>query len=524
MSSLAATAAPVAHPPHRPVPASPSLIAPLDSHNQRLLDAVHPPAWRNPTAKDRYHLVVIGAGTGGLVSAAIAAGLGARVALIERHLMGGDCLNVGCVPSKGIIRAARAWQGARDAHATFGGPRTQGDGDFAMAMERMRRLRADIAPVDGAERFRELGVDVFLGDGRFVGRDTIEVDGQRLRFRRAIVATGARAAVPPIPGLADVPYLTNETVFSLTERPRHLVVLGAGPIGCEMAQAFRRLGSEVTLISRDAQVLPREDADAAQIVQAALVRDGVRFEGQASVDRVERAGNDTIVTITVDGRTHRIAGDHLLVAIGRAPNVEGLGLEAAGIAFDKRGVTVSDQLRTSNPAVYAVGDVASAWQFTHAADFLARIAVQNALFFGRGKASSLVMPWCTYTSPELAHVGMSEAQAAARGIAVDSITLPLHENDRALLDGESEGFVRVHVRRGTDTIVGATIVAEHAGEMISELTVAITNRIGLSGIGKSIHPYPTQADAIRRTADLWRRRKLTPTAKAAFAKFFAVFR
>lgn len=521
-STIAPPASP--RPPHA-VTSAPALIAPLDSHNQRLLNAVHPPSWQNPTPKDRYHLVVVGAGTGGLVSAAIAAGLGAKVALVERHLMGGDCLNVGCVPSKGIISAARAWHGARHAQADFGGPAVTGPGDFAAAMERMRRLRADIAPVDGAERFSALGVDVFLGDGQFVARDAVQVGGARLHFRRAIIATGARAAVPPIPGLADVPYHTNETIFSLTTLPHHLIVLGAGPIGCEMAQSFRRLGADVTLISRDAQLLPREDAEAALVVQASLTRDGVVFEGQAAVQRVVAAGSDVTVTITRgDGTVVDVTGDQLLVAIGRAPNVEGLGLEAAGVRYDKRGVTVSDQLRTSNPSIFAVGDVASAWQFTHAADFLARIAVQNALFFGRGKASSLVMPWCTYTSPELAHVGLSEAQAAARGIAVDTVTMPLHDNDRALLDGESEGFVRVHCKRGTDRIVGATIVAEHAGEMISELTVAMTNGIGLSGIGKSIHPYPTQADAIRRTADLWRRRKLTPTAKKAFARFFALFR
>jgi pyruvate/2-oxoglutarate dehydrogenase complex dihydrolipoamide dehydrogenase (E3) component len=498
-------------------------VAPFTEANQKLLANVHPPDWVNPTPKDRYHLVVIGAGTGGLVTAAAAAGLGARVALIERHMMGGDCLNVGCVPSKGVIRAARSWAAARESARRFHGPEISGTGDFPAAMERMRTLRARISPVDGAPRYRELGVDVFLGQGTFLDRHTVAVGNARLKFRRAVIATGARAAAPPIPGLADAGYLTNETVFSLTELPRHLVVIGAGPIGCEMAQSFARFGAQVTLIDRSKGVLPREDREAAEVVYQAMQRDGVRMVEEASIVRVERDGATRTVVVTVGGREERVSGDALLVAIGRAPNVEGLGLEAAGVTYDKGGVTVDDTLRTSNASVFAVGDVCSAYKFTHAADFQARAVVQNALFFGRARASRLVIPWATYTSPELAHVGLNEQDAAKTGVAFDSVVVPFHDLDRAILDGEDEGFLKVLLAKGTDRIIGATLVAEHAGDMIGEITLAMTAGIGLSKIGQTIHPYPTQGEAFRKAADLWRRRKLTPTVKRAFARYFSIF-
>ncbi len=498
-----------------------ALIEPLDEHNRALLANVHPPEWSNPAPKDRYHLVVIGAGTGGLVTAAIAAGLGAKVALIERHLMGGDCLNVGCVPSKGLLRPARAWHAARHAHEMFGGPAATGDGDFAAVMERMRRIRAEISKVDGAARFTSLGVDVFIGDGAFTGPETVTVAGATLRFKKAVIATGARAAVPPIPGLAEAGYRTNEDIFWLTELPARLAIIGAGPIGCELAQAFARFGSHVTLIDAAEHVLSREDPDAAELVQRQLLADGVTLRLGVKVAKVAREGGDRILTIERDGSASRVEADEILVAVGRAPNVDGMGLEAAGVSFDKKGVAVDDRMRTSNTKIFAVGDVASKYQFTHAADFQARMVVQNALFFGRGKASSLLIPWCTYTSPEVAHVGMYARDAAEKDIAIDTIDLPLEENDRALLDGESEGFVRVHLKKGTDEILGATVVAEHAGEMISEFTIAMVNKLGLSRIGAAIHPYPTQSDAIRRTADLHRRTKLTPFAKRLFARYFA---
>lgn len=497
-------------------------VQPLDAHNRRLLENVHPPAWTNPQPKDRYHLVVVGAGTAGLVTAAIGAALGARVALVERELMGGDCLNVGCVPSKSILAAARAWQAARDASARFHGPAVSGDGDFAAVMERMRRIRADISPVDGALRFRdEIGVDVFLGEGRFVAEDAVEVDGRRLRFHRAVIATGARAAIPPIEGLDGVACLTNETVFSLTERPEHLAVIGGGPIGCELAQAFVRFGARVTVVESGPRILSHDDADAAEVVAAALRRAGVEILTDARVDSVHEDGAGKTIRITRGGESTELIASHLLVAAGRAPNVEGLGLEAAGVEFERKGIAVDERMRTSNPHVYAIGDVASRFQFTHAADAQARMVVRNALFFGRGKATELVIPWCTYTSPELAHVGIAPDEVAEAGEdEVDTITIPLHDVDRARTDGATEGFLRVHLKAGSDTILGATLVAEHAGEIISQVTQAMTAGTGLGKLGETIFPYPTTAEVLRKAADAWRRGKLTPTAKRAFGLFF----
>jgi pyruvate/2-oxoglutarate dehydrogenase complex dihydrolipoamide dehydrogenase (E3) component len=504
----------------------PSPVEPRDEHNLRLLENVHPSAWTNPEPAGRYHLVAIGGGTAGLVSAAGAAGLGAKAALIERHLLGGDCLNVGCVPSKGVIRAARAWHEARTASERFGGPAVPhgSQGDFGAAMERMRRLRAGISKHDSAQRFSSLGVDVFLGNGRFVSPEEIEVAGKRLRFRRAVIATGGRAAVPPVPGLAEAGYLTNETIFNLTELPRRLVVIGGGPIGCEMAQAFARFGSRVTHLVREAHVLPREDADAAAIVQEAMKRDGVQFE--LGIDLKEVRGQDgaSVVVFERGGRRHEVPADEILVAVGRAPNVEGLGLEAAGVRYGRQGVEVDDHLRTTNPRVYACGDVASRHQFTHTADAQARIVLQNALFFGRAKASALTIPWCTYTTPEVAHVGMYEKDAREKGIEVDTLTVELSAVDRAILDGADEGFLRIHLEKGKDRILGATLVAEHAGDMIGELCLAITQGIGLGKIAGVIHPYPTQGEVVKKAADQWRRGKLTPGVKKAFARFFKVFR
>lgn len=502
-------------------------LPPDDEHNKRLLEQVHPPDWQNPTPALRYHLVVVGAGTAGLVCAAGAAGLGARVALVERHLMGGDCLNVGCVPSKGLIRAARAWHAARTGDV-FGAPVADGAGDFAAVMERMRRLRADISPVDGAARFRDLGVDVFLGEGRFVAEDALEVDGQRLHFRRAVVATGGRAALPLIGGLAESRPLTNETVFSLTRLPASLVVIGGGPIGCELAQTFARFGCQVTLLQHSERLLPRDDADASALVERSLVRDGVRVETSAEAHRVDTDGSGFRVHYRGrdrdPGRSDEegsVVAGRILVAAGRRPNVEGLGLEAAGVEFGRRGVVVDDRLRSTNKRIFAAGDVAGNYQFTHAADAMARIVIRNALFpFGRAKVSDLVMPWCTYTSPEVAHTGLSPEQAREQGHAVETLTIDLGDNDRAILDGATEGFLRVHHRRGKDEILGATMVGEHAGDVISELTLAIRNQVGLAAIAGTIHPYPTQAEVVKRAGDAWFRQKLTPSKKAWLAKYF----
>ena len=557
-------------------------MLPHDAHDARLIDLVHPPTWLNPTPASRYNLVVIGAGTAGLVTAAGAAGLGAKVALIERDLMGGDCLNVGCVPSKALISAARAAASARQV-AKLGvneapltltlSPEDGGEGtriDFPRVMERLRRLRADIAPNDSAARFQSLGVDVFLGDGRFSGPDTIEVAGQTLRFKKAVIATGARASRPNTPGLAEAGYLTNETVFNLTELPPRLAVIGGGPIGCELAQSFARLGAQVTLIEKSHQLLGREDEDAARLVQASLERDGVRILLDAVVERVEskmpspvpsppssgerarvKGPDDDEVAISEEhaerrtphpyplpskargegtrektliirrgGESIEVAANEILVAAGRTPNVESLNLEAVGVQYDRvKGVVVDDRLRTTNPQIFAAGDVCSPFKFTHAADFMARIVIQNALFFGRAKASALTIPWCTYTSPEVAHVGLTERAAKEQGIEVRAFVQDFRHVDRAILESATDGFVKILVRAGSDRIVGATIVAEHAGEMIGEIVLAMKHRIGLGRLASTIHPYPTVAEAIRKCGDAYNRTRLTPFVKKLFEQW-----
>jgi len=502
-----------------------ALVQPFDEYNRELVDNVHPTSWVNPEPKEKYQLVVIGGGTAGLVSAAIGAALGADVAMIERRMLGGDCLNYGCVPSKALIAAARAWQEARRVAARFGGPAAEGEGDFAAVMERMRRLRAGISHHDSASRFDELGVDVFIGEGRFSSSQTISVGDQELRFRRAIIATGARPATPAIPGFDEAGYLTNESIFTLTELPKRLGVIGGGPIGCELAQSFARFGSHVTIFDLAPQVLFREDPDAAAVVQAALVDDGVALELGCTIQQIETSDQGKVVVTEDDGAIGRTEVDEILLAVGRLPNVDGIGLEQAGVEFDPRvGVTVDDRLQTTNSRVFAVGDVASKYKFTHMADALAGIAVQNSLFFGRARASRLVVPWCTYTSPEIAHVGMYETDAMQQGLEVETITVPMAEVDRSILEGTTDGFLRVHLKRGSDQILGATLVSEHAGDIISELTVAITHGIGLGKLAATIHPYPTQAEVIRKAANEWRKTKLTPTAKKVFGAFFKVFR
>jgi pyruvate/2-oxoglutarate dehydrogenase complex dihydrolipoamide dehydrogenase (E3) component len=500
--------------------AQPVTVLPMDEYNQSLVAAVHPSDWVNPSPADCYDLVVIGAGTAGLVVAAGAAGLelGLKVALIEANLMGGDCLNVGCVPSKCMIRSARVIGEIWKAKAL--GIKVEGEVeiDFPRVMERLRRVRAEISPNDSAQRFTSIGVDVFLGKGKFVTNSTIEVGGQTLRFKKAVIATGARAVRPAIAGIEDVRFLTNETVFSLTERPKRLAVIGGGPIGCELAQAFRRLGCEVVLLHQGDRLLNKEDSDAGEIVQNAFVREGIQLILSCKIVRAEQSNGGKTLHVQHHGTETAITVDEILVGAGRAPNVEGLNLEAVGVDYDsKKGVKVNDYLQTSNPKIYAAGDICMDWKFTHAADAAARIVIKNTLFspFGlnRSKLSSLVMPWVTYTDPEVAHVGLSERDAQAQGIAVGTITIPLKQVDRAIADEETEGFVKIHHRQDSDQIVGATIVAAHAGEMISEVTTAMVGKLGFNTLSSVIHPYPTQAEGIKKAADAYRRSLLTPRTK-----------
>jgi pyruvate/2-oxoglutarate dehydrogenase complex dihydrolipoamide dehydrogenase (E3) component len=497
----------------------PVTLPPMDEYNQKLVSHVHPPDWVNPQPADCYDLVVIGAGTAGLVVAAGAAGLdvGLKVALVEKHLMGGDCLNVGCIPSKCLIRSSLVVGEMLTAPSLGINIPEKIAVDFPEVMARMRRLRAGISHHDSAHRFQNLGVDVFLGGGRFLDNHTVQVGEQNLRYKKAVIATGARAVKPAIEGIENAGFLTNETVFSLTELPQRLAVIGGGPIGCELAQAFQRFGSQVTLFHKGGHILNKEDRDAAEIIQNRFIQENIQLILNSQIQRVEKTTDGKVIHFLSHGSPLSITVDEILVGAGRAPNVENLNLEAVGVEYNRQGVKVNDYLQTTNPRIYAAGDICMNWKFTHAADAAARIVIKNTLFspFGWGKSqlSSLVMPWVTYTDPEVAHVGMSEAQAQAQGFNVNTIKIPFSSVDRAIADGEADGFVKIIHKQGSDQILGATIVSRHAGESISEVTTAIVHKIGLNGLSRVIHPYPTQAEAIKKAADAYRRTLLTPKSQ-----------
>lgn len=493
-----------------------------DRHDRALRAAVAPPGWRNPEPARRYDLVVLGGGTAGLVAASIAAGLGAKVALIERELLGGDCLNYGCVPSKALLAAGRAFAGARRL-SDFGGVNAEPAPDFARVMERMRRLRAQIAPHDGAERFRGLGVDVFLGRGRFAGRELIEVEQDdgvllALSFKRALIASGARPMSLPVPGAAGC--LTNLSLFALTELPRELVIAGAGPIGVELAQAFARFGSQVSVVALGPRVLPREDPDAAAAVDRALRAEGIALQLSAGIERCEQRGGRRILHWTRKGPDGRVAergeaaGDQILLALGRAPNVEDLGLAEAGVACTNKGVEVDDFLRTTNPRIYAAGDVTGLWQFTHAADAMARLVIRNAFFWGRGRHRALPMAWCTYTDPEVAHAGLYVTEQERAGCELEELRMDFAAIDRAILEGAAEGFAKIVIEKRSGRLRGATVVAAHAGEILAGALLPVARRMRAAALGGVIHPYPTQASVWGRLGDAANRRRLTPRAAA----------
>lgn len=493
------------------------MLIPRDAHNERLASLVAGKDWRNPAPQPRYDLVVIGGGPAGLVCAAGAAGLGARVALVEKRLLGGDCLNVGCVPSKALLAAARAAAAARRA-SELGVETGAVSVDFAAVMERMRRLRADLAVHDSAARFSGLGVDVFFGDGRFVAPDAFEVEGARLRFSRACIATGARPSLPPIPGLDKLHALTNGTVFSLTELPRRLAVVGGGPVGCELAQAFARFGSSVTLLDVAPRLLPRDDAEAADVLAKALARDGVAL--RLGVDGL--AGSEGGLRFQWQGEPCETPCDAVLLATGRTPNVEGLALETAGVRWNKGGIETDNLLRTTNPRVYAAGDVTARSRFTHAADFMARVVIQNALFMGRAEVSRLVIPWCTNTEPEIAGVGATAELLREQGTPFTEHRIEMAAVDRAVLDGATEGFLRVRAGRG-GRILGATAVSAHAGELIGEVSLAMTHGLRMGQVARSIHPYPTFGEAFRRLGDASNRERLTPFTRKLLGLMLARF-
>jgi len=471
---------------------------PLIDHNAALLDNVHPRSWPDPDPTGVvYDIIAIGAGAAGLVSAKQTARRGGRSALIEAHLHGGDCLNVGCVPSKALIRCARAIKDAKNA-ASLGIHVGEVKVDFPFIMERMRKLRARIAPNDALTLTSKVGADVFQGKGRFTGEHTIEVNGKTLHFKKAVVATGGQPRVPPIPGLDKVPFVTNKTLFNLSELPRRMIV-GAGPIGIEMAQAFALFGSEVTVLDVGAKVLPREEPEAAAIIEAALREDGVTF--YCGIKDLNFSSDSPKIStanfVCSDGTSSSLDADCLLVATGRAPNVQGIGLEEAKVEYDPRfGIPVNDLMVTSNPDIYAIGDCSTKWQFTHMAGTQAMMVVENAVFGGDRKVSELVVPRCTYTHPEVAGTGMSETDIKEAGIEYEMYKADLTHNDRAILEGSDNGFCKIFIEKETAKVLGATIVAECAGEMISEISLAIYAGLTLPQIQRTIHPYPTVAECI----------------------------
>ena len=496
--------------------------APADAFERRRLAAVGPVAWNNPLPDAPYHLVIVGAGPAGLAAAGAAAALGARVALIERHLLGGTCFNTGCVPSKTLLRTARVYEQMREA-ARYGA-RSPADiqVDFAAAMTRLRRVRSHLTATTSVRQLTASGVDVYFGNTQFEGRDRLSVNGQPLQFDKALIATGARPHVPDIPGLKQAGFLTNASVFDLAELPPRLLVIGGGPLGCELAQAFQRFGSKVTIAQNLPLFLEHEERDAAQTLSDAFRRDGIEVRLNTTATAVHVEGADKVVDLVNGDYRSSVRVDAIFAGVGRRPNVEGLMLEAAGVDCDGiRGVKVDDHLCSSNPRIYAAGDVCLEARYTDIAEESARIAVRNALFGGRERLSRRIVPWCTYTDPEIAHVGMYVREANARGIPIKTFTVPMHQVDRAVIDGEQDGFVKIHVREGSDRILGATIVSRDAGDMISQVTLAMVAGVGLRTLAKVIHAYPTKTEAIREAALAYNRTRITPRVVARLRRWLA---
>src|SRR5256884_9798634 len=472
-----------------------------------------------------YNVIIIGAGPAGLVAAAGTAGLGGRVALIERNLMGGDCLNFGCVPSKALISSARLIQQIRESEKWGLDPQSP-QFVFEKIFERMRARRARIAPKDSQERFESLGVDVFHGEAHFVSPHEVEVNGQRLRAKNFVIATGSRAVIPKIEGIDSVPYFTNETIFDeLEEKPQSMIVLGGGPIGCELTQTFCRLGTHVTMIQRGDQLLPREDRDVAEFLGRRLINEGVRIIKNANARAVAITDAGKVALEFLDRQSGQMAertffADALLVAIGRSPNLQSLDLKSAGVDVNERGVRVTDYLQTSQRHIYAVGDVIGPFLFTHVADAQARVVVRNILMpfqFLRQKMDYSVVPWCTYVDPEIATVGLNESAAKQQNIEYDLIVQKLDEVDRATVESESSGFAKVLLAKGSDRILGVTLVCDHAGDLLAEFALAMRCRIGLGAIASTIHAYPTVAELARKLGNKYNKTRLTPAARRIFS-------
>jgi len=477
---------------------------------------------------ERYNIIVIGAGSGGLVVAAGAAGLGARVALIEKHKMGGDCLNYGCVPSKAFIKVGKTAHAVRtaDRFAIHTGLDTLPPQDLKAAMDYVRKTQAHLAPHDSVERFTGLGVEVKLGSGRLRSAHEVEIEGtgETIWGRHIVISTGSRAFVPPIPGLQDAGYLTNETVFQATELPRRLMVIGGGPIGIEIGQSFRRLGSEVTVVHDLAHIVPKEDEDVAEALARRFRSEGIRIVDLIKVAGVERKDGEKHVTVTTETGSETHVVDEILLATGRRPNIEGLGLDETGVVYDRPGIKVNAACRTNISSIWAIGDVAGPYQFTHWAGYQARVVIQNTLFPVTAKCDYENTPWVTFTDPEIGRVGLSEDEARQKGISYDVYRVDFEHIDRAVSEGETEGFAKVLTAKGTGKILGAAIVHPHAGELIAELTLAKKNGLTLDKLSGVIHAYPTLSDVNRALGDAYRRTKLKPSMKDRLTWIYAYLR
>lgn len=466
-----------------------------------------------------YDLIVIGGGSGGLVCAAGGAGLGAKVALIEKKKLGGDCLNTGCVPSKALIRSAKMIHYFREAKK-YGIKECSFQFEFLDIMNRVKSIQKKIEPHDSPERFRSLGVEVKFGNYTFKNSHEVTNGTEILYGKRIVIATGSSPFVPPIPGCEEHRCLTSDNIWNLTTLPKRLIVIGGGPIGSEIAQVFARLGSQVTLMDLAPGILPKEDLDMKAFVQKAFLEDGIQFRFNAKLKKVNHGTSFHTVVFDYENKEETLECDGIFVAVGRKPNIEGLELEKGGIAYDKKGIMINDFCQTTTPHIYACGDVAGHYQFTHFADYQARLILRNALFPGKTKADYRVVPWCTYTDPELARVGLSETEAKQKNIPHDVFTYDLSDLDRAVCDSEGQGLVKVITHKGKDTLLGAAIVGFHAGDLLQEFVFAMKNNLGLKSISQTIHPYPTMSEATRRAADLWMKSKLTPTLSKLFKWYF----
>ncbi|MDA0662148.1 MAG: FAD-dependent oxidoreductase [Proteobacteria bacterium] len=466
-------------------------------------------------------ICVIGAGSGGLSVAAGASQMGASVALVERGRMGGDCLNYGCVPSKALIAAAHAAHGMQHS-GRFGVKPVTPEVDYAALRDHIRGVIAAIEPNDSVERFTGLGVNVFQAEGRFVAPDTLEAGGKRIRAKRFVIATGSSAMVPPIPGLDTVPYLTNETVFELDSRPEHLIVIGGGPIGAELAQAHRRLGAKVTVLEMF-DFLGKDDPELTEVVRRQFVADGVDIRARTMVNAVAAADGAIAVTVIRDGRPEVVTGSHLLVAAGRQANTAGLNLEAANVHYDRKGINVDARLRTSNKKIFAIGDVVGPYQFTHMAGYHAGIVIRNILFKLPAKVDYRAVPWVTYTDPELAHVGMTEAQAKESGIkGMNILRWPFHENDRAQAERETHGMIKLVLDK-KGRVLGATIAGSRAGELILPWVLAVSGKQKIGTMAGVIVPYPTLSEVGKRAAGSYYTPKLFSEKTKKIVRFLLKF-